>query len=207
MLLSIIRVHSLMPFAFALVFVGAAQGATIAQFDVVLTGDISGIAPGTVNADAGNDPGGFGLGGTATLDDAGILTIQYRANAVTSFTNTVQNAEAIFTGGFGAGTLSAPAGQFRAIDCVENGGAVEGCPFVSSNGTFPSPFTTLTDLPSSIVFDLTLGGETTFQASAVIPNTTTVFTYNLTTVPEPTTALLLGAGLCGLAASRRGAFE
>ena len=89
----------------------SSQAATVASFDVVLTGDISGVAPGAVNADPSNDPSGFGLGGSATLDDAGILTIQYRANAVTGFTNTVQNAEAIFTGSFGGGSLASPVGS------------------------------------------------------------------------------------------------
>ena len=206
MLYSLTRFLSLMAVISTVAFVGAAGAATIAHFDVALTGDISGIAPGTVNGDSADDPGGFGLGGTARLDDSGVLTIQYRANAVTAFTNTVQNAEAIFSGSFGSGVLAAPTGQFRAIDCIENGGAINGCPFVSADGTFPSPFTTLSSLPAVVAFDLTLGGETTFQASAVIPNTTTVFTYSLTTVPEPNTATLVGAGL-GLFAGwrRRGA--
>ena len=194
---------ALFPFCLLLLVIsGATRAATIAVFDVAVTGEIAGIAAGTVNGDATDDPGGYGLGGTATLDDAGVLTLLHRNNAVTSFTNTIQDVETIFAGSLGGSMLSGPAGQFRALACSENGGSVEGCPFVSSNGAFPSPPTPLSNLPATIVLDLSPGGTTTFTAQAIIPNTTTTFTYRLTALPEPGAGILVALGLVILARPR-----
>ena len=198
---------SALAFVTLLFTLGQAHAATIASFDVAVTGVITAASNGTVNGDPANDPTPYGLGGTATLDDTGVLSIIYKSNAITGFTNTIQDVATNFYGGLVGNVLTATSGDNQTLSCADNGGLLDGCIFIAVS--FPSPVApwTLAGLPLPIAFDLTPGGLTTFDATNMTGSgqsaSTTDYTFALTTVPEPGAALLIGGGLAALSAARK----
>ena len=171
---------------------GAANAATIGTFDVSMSGTISGPVSGT-----------FDGSGTGTLDDSGTLTLNYSSHSTTSYTDMTTDNTDVFSGTWdGVNTLSGTSGTTTSNSCQNNGGAINGCNYLTTGQT--NSYDSVSD---PIVFDLNMGGTTTFEASRTDSSTGAVsdmnFTLNTTSanvspVPLPAAAWLFGSSLVGL---------
>lgn len=129
----------------------------------------------------------LGSGGVLSIDIAETLDIfdngAFQSNV--TFTNTYQ-----ISGSLSGASLTGTSGTVTGTACQYNFGPVDLCAV-----WVPGFTTALPAVDDPIIFDLAAAGQTSFAASN--PFQTSQFT--LTTVPEPTTALLLMAGMLGLA--------
>lgn len=176
-----------------------ASAATVAEFNVGISGDVNGSSSNTISGS-----------GTATLNDTGVLTINARTTTVSMlnlfFFSVIQSkfttdSVNVITGNWdSANTLSSNSGTSTTTSCTNNGGLYNGCNTVTINS--PVSFTSVTD---PITFDLSIGGTTSIATSEQLRSgfrTSTINqTYTLTrlaAVPLPAAAWLFGSALFAL---------
>ena len=193
---------------------GAANAATIGTFNVNMTGRI-----GTIGNTTGT--------GTATLDDAGTVTMQMTENGIapTLNFNYVITTTEIFNGTYNAGTgifHVNNTGSITPTGCTDNGSAAacgnagvgttvaftsvsETCAALAATATSPAqaactPITTLSGGNGIIQAKFKSGGGTTTNINSY---TFSSFTPTVATTPVPAAAWLFGSGLLGLAGTAR----
>jgi hypothetical protein len=178
--------------------VGAANAAVINSYDVSISGVTSGLATGTLTAT-----------GSAALDDAGILTIDFSAlnnQPAAGGTFTTAN-HTVFNGTIAGGSFTATSGSNTYTSCT------------AGTAACPGPITSALNIPQPLTATPATGnGGGLFEQAFVIAggtNTSTAYSFNhllvnnLTytftpsAIPVPAAAWLFGSGLLGLAGTAR----
>jgi len=153
---------------------------TGALVTVTLTGDTTNVV--SVSSTYANPVG------TATVSVSGIGTGTF-SNQMQAFVNQTSSPAAVgisqvITIPFGVSVLDTLNAAFSTYDLTTSIGPISGSPFINSGTTF----------------DTTLGS---FSLTSVGNSTFTATTRTTSAVPVPSTMLLLGSGLIGLAGWRR----
>lgn len=181
---------------------GAANAAVIDTYNVTINGVTTGLASGTLTAT-----------GTASLDDAGVLTIDFTAlnNQPSAGGTFTTGNQTVFNGSIAGGSFTVASGSTKYTSCTAGTAACPGPITSALNISQPLTATPATGNGGGLLeqaFTIA-GGTNTSTAYSYNHLLKNVLTYNFTNttaapeVPVPAAAWLFGSGLLGLAGTAR----